>query len=126
MALPYFWSGGTHDVALYGDPKYLEHYESLDSSAWRLSFSNRANGVLLSLVCVRSALAVNKWGRGPDDKGWWSDEHIKPVSAYQMTEEAMLCCMNYRNRRPLGVCAAGSQLVLPALRRCQLISVLRP
>ena len=35
MVLPYFWSCGQHDVVMLGDPKYVEHYLSIDPSARR-------------------------------------------------------------------------------------------
>ena len=39
---------------------------------------------------MRTDLKAEDWGRGDDEKGAWSDDHIIPVTAFGRTEEDQL------------------------------------
>ena len=52
---------------------------------------------------MHTDLKAEDWGRGADEKGAWSDDHIIPVAAFGRTEEDQLRCHNKKNRQPLGV-----------------------
>ena len=44
-----------------------------------------------------------EYGKGRDEDGAWTDDHIIPKTAYGATEEDMLRCHNKDNHQPLGV-----------------------
>jgi len=79
MVYPYFWSCGQHDVTMLGPPNYVGHFLSLNPK-----------------------LTAEGWGKGRDEHGAWTDDHIIPKTAYGATEEDMLRCHNKANHQPLG------------------------
>ena len=56
-----------------------------------------------SLSFAVAELTAEGWGKGRDEDGAWSDDHIIPKTAYGATEEDMLRCHNKANHGPLGV-----------------------
>ena len=57
----------------------------------------------LSLSRSCTELTAEGWGKGRDEDGAWTDDHIIPKTAYGATEEDMLRCHNKANHQPLGV-----------------------